>query len=134
MISHHCPAGECVHSLRGAVAPLVAAFVVFHRFRPLFSAGDTCAYPFVFQRISEPVGIISAVPEQPVDVRQAGQQCPCADVVADLTGRDEQVERSALVVADGMQLGVHAALGPANQASTSPFFTPKLVAVRWALR
>src|SRR6056297_443019 len=36
--------------------------------------------------------------------------------------RDEQVERSALAVADGMQLGVHAALRATDQASTPPLF------------
>ena len=51
-------------------------------------------------------------------------------VIADLTRRDEQVQGAAFVVADGMQLGVHAALGAADQASTPPFFTPMLVAVR----
>ncbi|SMG53254.1 hypothetical protein SAMN02746000_03415, partial [Paracoccus sp. J56] len=55
-------------------------------------------------------------------------------VVADLTGADEQVERSAMAVADGVQLGVHAAFGPTDQASTPPFLTTMLVAVRWALR
>lgn len=49
---------------------------------------------------------------------------------ADLIGGDEQVERTSPAVADGMQLGVHAALGATNQASTPPFLTPKLVAVR----
>jgi hypothetical protein len=39
-----------------------------------------------------------------------------------------------LAVADGVQLSVHAALGSANQASTPPFLTPKLDAVRWAFK
>jgi hypothetical protein len=39
-----------------------------------------------------------------------------------------------LAVADGVQLGVHAAFGPADQTSTPPFLTPMLVAVRWAFR
>jgi hypothetical protein len=37
-----------------------------------------------------------------------------ADVVADLTGGDEQIERSAVAVADGVQLGVHVAFGSTN--------------------
>ncbi len=77
---------------------------------------------------------MAAIPELPIDIWQAAQQCPCADVVADLTSREEQVERSALTVADGVQLGVHAAFCSTNQASTPPFLTPKLVAVRWAFR
>ena len=100
----------------------------------MLSTRDAGAYPFVFQRFSEPVGVIATIPEQPVDIRQAAEQCPRADVVADLSGSDEQVERTALTIADGMQLGVQAAFGSADQASTPPFFTPMLVAVRWALR
>ena len=37
-------------------------------------------------------------------------------------------------VRDGMQLGVHAALGLPNQTSTPPFLSPRLEAVRCALR
>ena len=59
---------------------------------------------------------------------------PVADVVTDLTGGDEQGERSTLAVADGVQLGVHAALRPTDQASTPLFFTPILVAIRCAFR
>jgi hypothetical protein len=39
-----------------------------------------------------------------------------------------------LAVTDCMQLGIHPALGAAYQTSTPPFFTPMLVAVRWAFR
>ena len=56
------------------------------------------------------------------------------DVIADLSGGDEQVDRSSLTVADGMQLGVHAAFGSTDQTTTPPFFAAMLVAVRWALR
>ena len=128
------------------VAPFVATLVAFHRFLALFPARDAGAYPFVFQRFPEPVGIISAVPEPSVDVRQAVEQCPRADVIADLTGGDKEVDRSAFAivlepmahhgssVADGMEFGVHAALGASNQASPPPFLAPRLVAVRCAVR
>lgn len=88
----------------------------------------------LFQRLSEPIRIIAAVSEQPVNLRQATYKRPCTDVIADLSGGDEQVEWSALAVADCVQLGVHAALGATNQASTPSFFAARLVAVRWALR
>lgn len=117
-----------------AIAPFVASLVVFHGRLALLSAGDAGAYPFVFQRVSEPVGVIAPVPEQPFHVWQATQQSPCADVVADLPGGDEKIEWASLTVTDGVQLGVHAALRSANQASTPPFFAAMLVAVRWALR
>lgn len=67
---------------------------------------------------------MAAVPEQPIDIRQAVEQHPCADVVADLPGGDEEIEVASLAVADRMQFGVHAALGAANQAATPPFSRP----------
>ena len=63
-----------------------------------------------------PMALQWQLPEQPINHRQAAQQSPCADTIADLTDGDEQVARPAPAVADGMQLGIHAALGPANQA------------------
>ena len=86
------------------------------------------------QRFPEPVGVIAAIPEQPIDLWEAAEQRPRSDVVADLSCGDEQVEWSALAVTDGMQLRVHAALGSADEASTPPFFAAKLVAVRCAFR
>jgi hypothetical protein len=61
------------------------------------------------------------VPEQPVDFCETAEQRSRANVVADLSSGDEQVNWSSLTVADGVQLGVHAALGTANQASMHPF-------------
>ena len=72
--------------------------------------------------------------EQPVHLEQTAHQSAGTDVVADLSGGHEQVQWSALAVTDGMPFGVHAALGPTDQASTPPFLPPILVAVRWALR
>jgi hypothetical protein len=66
-------------------------------------------------------GQLHSVPEQPVDFWETAEQRPRADVVADLTGGDEQVERASLAVANGMQLGVHAALGSTYQATAPPF-------------
>ena len=117
-----------------AVTPFVAALVVFDGFLSLLPARDAGAYALVFQRISEPIGIIAAIPEQPLNPRQAAQQGRRADVIADLSGGDEETERAPVAVADCVQLGVHAALGAANQATAPPFLTPRLDAVRWALR
>lgn len=100
----------------------------------MLSAGDAGLYPFVFQRVPEPVGVIATIPEQPVDFWQVAEQSPRADVIADLAGGDEQVERPPLAIADGMQFGVHAALGPTDQATTPPFFAAMLVAVRCAFK
>ncbi len=90
--------------------------------------------PFVLQRFSEPVGIIAAIPEQPFGIWKAAEQRPRADVVAHLTGSDEQVERASLAIADGVQFGIHAALGATNQATAPPFLAAMLVAVRCAFR
>ena len=117
-----------------AVALLVSALVVFDRCLTLLSTGDAGSYPLVLQRFPEPVGVIAAIPEQPIDLWEAAEQRPRSDVVADLSCGDEQVERAALAVTDGMQLRVHAALGSADEASTPPFFAAKLVAVRCAFR
>lgn len=48
---------------------------------------------------------------------------PC--VVAGLTSRYEEADGSAVGVGDVMQLGVHTALGPPNQAPTPPLFAPQ---------
>ena len=56
------------------------------------------------------------------------------DVINDLASGDEGTDRAAVAVADGMQLGVHAALGATDQAATPPFFAPRLDAVRCAFR
>ena len=103
---------------------------VFDGFLALLSAGDACAYPFVFQRFSEPIGVIPTVTEQPIYLWQAADKRPCTDVVTDLSSGHEQVQRASLAVADGVKLGIHTALGSPDQASTPPFLTPKLVAVR----
>ena len=116
------------------VATFVAPLVVFECCLALLSAGYAGAYPLVLQCFSEPVGVVTAVTKQPVDLWQATQHCPRADVIADLSGGHKQVQRAAFAVADGMQLCIHTTLGPANQTTTPPFLTPMLVAVRWAFR
>ena len=81
----------------------------------------------MFERILGPVGrlrftrayavtfAVTLILEQPHLGQVAGQR-PRADVVADLSSGDEQVERVSLTVADGVQPGVQAAFGSANQA------------------
>ena len=63
------------------VASLVASLVVFNRHLALLSSWDTGAYPFVFQRCSEPDGVIAAISKEPIDTWQAVQKRPCADVI-----------------------------------------------------
>jgi len=64
------------------------------------------AYPFVLQRISEPIGVVAPIAEQPVDIGQAAEQRSRPDVITDLASGDEEADRAAVAVADGMQLGV----------------------------
>ena len=85
-----------------AAASFVAALVILYWCLTLLSAGDAGAYTFVLQRFSEPISVVTPIPEQPVRIRQAAEQCPCPDVIADLSGRDKEVDRTALAVADGM--------------------------------
>ena len=98
--------------------------VVFERCLALLSTGNAGSYRFVLQRFTEPVGVVAAIPEQPIDLWQAAEQRSRSDVVAGLSCGDKQGERSTLVVTDGMQLRVHAALGLADEASTPPFLRP----------
>lgn len=79
------------HDLDPIVPSLSALVVSYGRFA-LFSTGDTGAYPFVFQRVAEPICVLATTREQPVDVKQAAEQSALAEVVADLTRCDGQVE------------------------------------------
>ena len=76
----------------------------------------------------EPVG------EEPFSLWQAVYQGGSSGVIADLPCRDKEADRATAGVCNSMKLCIHAALGPANQASTPPFLTPKLVAVRCAFK
>lgn len=99
------------------VAAFVAALVVLDGFAARLPARDAELYPSVFQCISEPVGIIAPVGQQPLCLWQTTQQGSCPGVIADLTCRHEDADRASIAVGDGLQLGVHAALGPADQAA-----------------
>jgi len=85
--------------------------VVFDRRLARLSTRATAAYPFVFQNFSEPVSVIATFSEQPFDVWQAAEQCPCAGIFADRSGGDEQIDSSYPTVTDCVQLGVHATFG-----------------------
>ena len=115
---------------RGAVTAFVPSLVILYGRVSFLPARDAGTYLFVLQGFSEPVGIVAAISEKPLHAGQPTDERTRPDVVADITGRQEQVDGPAAAVADGVQLRVHAALGSANQASSPPFLTPKLVAVR----
>ena len=116
------------------VASLVSALVMPDGLAAVFPARDAGPYPHVLKGFTEPVGVVSPVGNQPFDRRQGATQRSRADVVAHLASRDEEADWSPGAVRDGVQLGIHAALGSADQAPAPPFFTARLVAVRWAFR
>ena len=86
--------------------------------------GDAGPYASVLQCFPQPIGVITVIPEQPVDLWQAAQERPRTDVVADLACGDEQFDQPPLAVADGMQLGVHPTFGATDQATAPPFSRP----------
>ncbi len=112
-----------------AVASFVAALVVLHSSLALLSTWDTGAYPFAFQRISEPVSVIATITKQPVHIWYAAEQSPRTNIIAHLSRGDKKAERPPLAVTDSMQFGIHAALDSTNQTATPPLFAAILVAV-----
>lgn len=66
--------------------------------------------------------------------RQAVQKRPGADVVAALARGQEHPHGPAQSIRDGVQLGVHPALGAPDQPPAPPFFRPRLEAVRCVFR
>lgn len=86
------------------MATFVAALVVFDGSLALLSAGDACVHPLVFRRFSKPIRVIETISEQPFGLWKAAQQCLCPDVIADLSSGHEQIKRSPLVIADGVNL------------------------------
>ena len=85
------------------------------------------------QRGAEPVAVLAFVGEQLLGARERGKQQKSAFVVAHLAFGEQQDDRAALTVADGMELGVQPAFGAPDTSGKSPPFK-RLAAVRWALR
>jgi len=86
------------------------------------------------QGFAEPVGVITTICQQSVRIGQADDQSGSASIITNLACRHEEADGASIVIGDGMQLGVHAALRATDQPTAPPFFTLRLVAVRWALR
>jgi hypothetical protein len=51
-----------------------------------------------------------------------------------LPGGHEEADPAVICIGDGMKLNFHTFLRPADQASRTPFYTPRLDVVRCALR
>ena len=101
----------------------VATFVMLDGFAAGLPTGDTGPYPFVLQRISESVGVIAPVSQQPFRLRRAAQPGRSAGIVDDLAYGHEEADRaaSASVTACGL-------------AFMPPFVDRRLLALRRALR
>ena len=74
-----------------------------------------------FQRIPEPIGVIAAIAEQPLCLWQLIEQGCRAGIVADLPGGHKEAQRTAVRVAHGVQLRVHAPFGATDEAPKAPF-------------
>jgi hypothetical protein len=111
-----------------AVAVLGSALVMIDGTTARLSAGDAGLYPFVFQRISETVGIVDPVSQQPFCLRQAAQQSGCTRAIADLTCGHAETARTpigtGIGIGDGMHLRGHAAFGSADQTSARSLGLP----------
>ena len=81
----------------------------------------------------EPRAVVTSVGDQMGGGRQGLEHEACALVVAHLAFGQEQDDRPPVAVADGVQLGVQAALGSPDATGSIPFLR-RLAAVRWAWR
>jgi hypothetical protein len=106
------------------VAAFVAALVVFDGLSTGLQAWDARLYPFGFQRISEPVGIVTPIWQQPLGLGQTPLQSRRSGVVTDLTCGHEKAGRAAIAIGDGMKLGIFASFGSANQTSKLVVWLP----------
>ena len=89
----------------------------------VFYAGfgwETYAYPFVFQRFSEPVDLIAARCAQPVNLWQTAEQSAGPVSFADVCCCEQQSEGMSLAVTDRVQLGVHPAPNASRQHKPLP--------------
>ena len=118
-VSPHAAILEPAEHDLDAVASLVPVLVVLDGFLTLFSTGDKCAYPFVFKRLSEPVGIISADPEQPVDVRQLLSHARAPIGLPSIPSNGSHHQTGGSNTGKGRDLRGHSA-GRMNMRSVSP--------------
>lgn len=85
------------------------------------------------ERGAEPVAVITLVAEQHLGAWQAGKQQGCAFVVAHLAFGEQQDNRPAKPIADGMEFGVQPTLAAPDTSGNIPPFR-RLAAVRCAFR
>lgn len=82
---------------------------------------------------SEPCTVVAAIGDEMGGWRKGVEHETGTLVVAHLAFRQEQDDRPAVTVADGVELGVQPALGSPDTTGNIPFLS-RLAAVRWAFR
>jgi hypothetical protein len=123
------PAEHDLHGVALAVMPCVISerrlAVPFWR--------DTWLDPAFGQSCSEPTAIVSSIGDEDFCGWQCRQDEAGALVIVHLPFGQEQDQRLAILIGDGVKLGVQAALCAPDAAGNRPFFK-RLAAVRCALR
>ena len=107
--------------------------VVADRRLAVCSARNTGCNAALLEFFAEPIGIVASIAEQFSCRRQRIQHQGRAFVVAYLSFVQHKNDRLPLAIADGMQLGVQAALRAPDTSGNRPFFK-RLAAVRCAFK
>ena len=80
--------------------------------------------------MSEPSGIISPISQQETRFGKRVEHSCRSGVIADLTRAEEEAQRLAIAIGQGMKLRVEAAFRAADQALAPPFLSRRLDAVQ----
>lgn len=96
-------------------------FVIVGRVTAFLARWNTGRNAFVFQTVTEPVGVVAAICQQFLSFGQAIEQMPGPLIVAGLARCEEKQQGSAQSIGDGVQLGIQAAFRSSNTAGKNPF-------------
>ena len=78
----------------------------------------------------EPISIITPISQQEIRFGKRAEHSCSPGIIADLTCAEEEAQRLAIAIGQGMKLRVEAALRAADQALAPPFLSRRLDAVR----
>lgn len=115
------------------VSLAIERLVVRVRDFPASARRDARFDAFGDQRLAECGAVVAAIGDEVFGGREGAEHEACALVIAHLAFREQHDDRTALAVADGVELGVQPAFGAPDTAGNSPFLS-RLAAVRWAFR
>ena len=108
--------------------------VVMDRHLTTPSRRDAGYNPHIHEGFAEPIRVVTPICQQSLRLRQAPDQSSRAGVIARLTAAQEHADGTAERIRDSVQFGVQAAFRASDEPPAPPFFSPRLEAVRWALR